>query len=96
MQPEEQAAILKELGKISSQQTAAEARGDERHKALGDRVKRLEDRVEASGAHDISKMQKALDEARGESKKMKWWLLGILGALITSGLTAAVAYVVTR
>lgn len=96
MKPEEQAAILKELGKISGQQSAAEAVAQERHKALDARVRRLEEKVDASGAHDVSDLQKALETAQEESRKMKWWLMGILGSLIVSGLTAGGAYLVTR
>lgn len=96
MKPEEQAAILKELGKISGEQNAAKARNEERHKALVERVNKLENRADASGRHDVTGLEKELETARGEARKLKWWLLGIVGSLIVSGVAGTIGYFLSR
>lgn len=96
MTPEQQATFIKELGKFSTQVATTEARNDERFTAVNARLKKLEERADASGAHDITALQKALEQARGESNKLKWWLLGIVGSLIVSGVAGTIGYFLSR
>ena len=96
MTPEQQASFIKELGVFSTQIATAEARNEERFTAVNARLRKLEERVEQSGQHDVTALQKALEEARSESSKLKWWLLGIVGSLIVSGVAGTIGYFISK
>ena len=65
---------------------------DQRFKAIDARLAKLENSADASGAHDLSLVQKALDKEREKSEKVKWWGLSILGTLVTSAIVGVVVH----
>jgi len=104
MNPEEQARLVSELGKISTEiarvQTRDEERGkflDQRLRAIDSRLGKLEGHADASGQHDLAIVTKALDKATSANDKIKWWALSIATTLITSAIVGLVVhYLATR
>jgi len=92
MHPDEQAKLLRELGSITTAITRTEVRSQERSEALEKRIAKLEKGAEATGAHEIVRLETALRERKAEVDRWKWWLLSIASTLITSAIVGLVVY----
>jgi hypothetical protein len=99
MDPENEARLLKELGEISRNQTRLETvleerekQQEQRHRATEARLAKLEKSADASGQHDVALMQRALDKKDEAESKLKWWVLSIIGTLLTSAAVGLVVH----
>lgn len=99
MNPEEQAKLIGELGKISTEIARVTTRDEERAKFLDQRFRAIDARIgkleagaDASGAHDLVVLQKALDKRDAEFSRWKWWALSIAATLFTSALVGLIVH----
>lgn len=97
MNPEEEARLVGELGKISTELARVQTRDEERAKFLDQRFRatdarmaKLEAGATASGQYDLALAAKTLDKKEAEFAKWKWWVVtlicsgaaGVLGHLL--------------
>jgi len=104
MPPADRDKLLHELSEISTAIVRTEVRAEERHNATEQRfrsaearLRKLEEESEATGQHQIVKLEAALAERRAEASKWKWWAISIASTLITSAIVGLVVhYLSTR
>jgi len=104
MHPSDRQFLITELGKITTEVAKLDERGtgkfdnlEHRLRAVDARLAKLELRADASGAHDISLLQKALEKERAKGDVWQGRLWAILATFITTGALALIAhYIATR
>lgn len=103
MTPEEQGKVLGELSKISTElakvQVSNEERSkfiDQRFRAIDARLAKLEDDADATGKHELSSLEKLIDKREAEITRWKFWVLGIVGALVSSAVVGLVVHYLGR
>jgi len=103
MNPEEQGKVIGELAKISTEiarvQTRDEERSkflDQRFRAIDARLAKIEDDAENTGRHELASLEKLIDKRDTEITRWKFWLLGIVGAVVTSTIVGLVVHYLSK
>lgn len=60
------------------------------------RIDTLEESDEITGVHNLEQLRATAREHREEAAKWKWWVLGIVGTITTSGAAGSFVYWLSR
>lgn len=103
MRPDDKAFLIRELGKISKDYAMLNARDEEHRKALESRFKRLEARMgqlehkaDASGQHNLTKVEQELERQLKRQLEIQDRWRGRVWSIIAVLVTSAVVGLITH
>lgn len=99
MNEQDRAFLIGELGKLSTDYTKLSVRDEEREKALHDRFKRLEarigkieDKAEASGQHNIVRLESALVSRDADASRRRDRIASVVVTFLITAILALVGF----